>query len=110
MKLGLKYAPDKGLDTLNAFIDTERFIRKLNIKQHFVEKPPFVSAIREPSDYQDSGLKNQSTFNPKKFSSNQFLEVFKSMVEQDIRLIRTKIGCKKGNIQKGLEALEKRKT
>lgn len=31
------------------------------------------------------------------------------MVEQDIRLIKTKRGNRKGNIQKGIEALEKRK-
>lgn len=106
LESGLKYATNIGFKKFDAFIDTKKIVRKLNIKKHFADKPTIGNI--DTRVFQDSGLRNRSTLNPKK-SSDHFLEAFKAMVKQDIRLIQTKVGRRKGNIQKGIEALEKRK-
>lgn len=62
----------------------------------------------EATEFQHSGLRNHTTFNPK-VKNNQSLEVFKLLVEQEIQGIKPEpIRCKK-DIKKGLEELEKRK-
>lgn len=63
LELGLKYAPDKPLDKFEAYIDLQKFLRKLNIKKYFAMNPGEVT--RDSSDYTHTNLKNNSIFNPK---------------------------------------------
>lgn len=61
-----------------------------------------------PSKYTHSGLRNKSTFNPKT-STQQFIDVFKSMVEEDLRKIPIKKDFKDKEIWEGIGAIENQK-
>lgn len=73
---------------------------------HFATKTQEATNVESP--YEHSGLRNKSTFNPRN-SSNQCLDLFKMMVEQDIEDIY--IHPIRGNkqIQQGRKELEKKK-
>ena len=84
LQQGLKFAPEKNIDKFEIFIDVEKYIRKLNIKKYFAGKSTMNEGIKEDPVYQHSGLKNNSTFNPKKGMNHQ-IEAFKTMVQEDVR-------------------------
>lgn len=75
LDLGLKYAPDKDLDKFDAYIDLQRFVRKINIKKFFASKEQ-NSNVKETTNFKHSNLRNHSIFNPK-MQHNESLLVFK---------------------------------
>ncbi|XP_073481353.1 uncharacterized protein [Aquarana catesbeiana] len=103
---GIKYAPKATFNQFEAFIDLQKFIRKLSLKKYFLEKE---ESQHQHTDtvYKHSKLRNKSTFNPRS-TTNQHIEVFKRLVEKEIRNIKpTK--SSKDRIWQGLRKLEKRK-
>lgn len=80
LDLGLKFAPDKALDKFEAYIDLQKFMRKLNLKKHFAISTE--SSIKDTPEYIQTNLKNNSTYNPKTPGS-QCLTAFKKMVEEE---------------------------
>lgn len=63
-----------------------------------------MNAQKNPStEYQHSGLRNASVFNPNN-KNNEFLEVYRVMVENDIKEIKIKDKSKSPrDIEEGLE-------
>lgn len=110
---GLKYAPHTNTKNFQLFIDTNLFVRKLNIKKFFatanttnhaglttasVATTPeirnnFVSPVPvlPPSrPIRHTKFKNNSTFNPA-IPNNNYVETFKKLMFKDIR----SLDCKK---------------
>lgn len=111
LDLGLKYAPDKIIDKFETYIDLHKFARRVNIKKHFAiqkKSNQKENPDDEPEGYQHSALKNKSTFNLKP-TGHHYVEVVKSMVENDIKHKQDKKSKKKINIEKGMRSLEKKK-
>lgn len=75
------------LNTFDTMIDVEKFSRKLHIKKFFLEAKSKEVQV-EQTIFEHSGLKNKPTFNPKPYS-NKFIDVFKNMVQEDIRKIKS---------------------
>ena len=105
MSHGLKYAPPHQLNKFETFIDVNKFIRKMNIKRHFILNPigngtqvihriP-PSSIRRSgvnsddvppticAPIQHSNLRNASLFNPPGFVAPA-IQVFKELVTKDL--------------------------
>ncbi|PIO11720.1 hypothetical protein AB205_0093780 [Aquarana catesbeiana] len=107
LDLGLKYAPEKCLDPFEAYIDLQKFIRKLNIRKFFAMKGENKLLMeKEAPIYKHSQLKNNSVFNPNT-QQNESLTTFKKMVEQDIRKLKPK--KVKAKIWKTINEIEKKK-
>lgn len=105
LELGLKYAPDKPFDQFEAFIDLQKFLRKLNIKKHFAMNPGELRRV--DSDFEQTRLKNNSIFNPKT-PGNQCINAFKKMVEGDIKLMGNTNKKRPNNIWKTIKNIGKK--
>lgn len=104
---GLKFAPSKNIDKFDVFVDIEKFIRKLNIKKHFslqanISSPP--NGIE--TTYLHSGLKNNSVFNPKK-STHHHIEVFKNMVQEEVRSLKVPKFSANQSIRVGIKKIRR---
>lgn len=109
MNLGLKCAPKKEMNKFDVYIDTHKFIRTMNIKKHFLSHPVEASVkAKVPLNRIDSGLKNKSIFNPQN-PGNHFIEVFKSLVLNDIDKLPSRKGVNPHYIREGIISLEKKK-
>lgn len=105
---GLKFAPDKNLDKLKAFIDIEKYVRKLNIKKHFGSLPNPPSVGTGDQKFVHSRLKNNSVFNPKK-GTHHFIEVCKHLIQDDVKNFKIKKYKQNERIWEGIKQLEKKK-
>lgn len=105
LDLGLKYAPDKDLDTFEVYIDLQNVIRKLNINMFFASKKGDQHKP-EKMGYKHSELRNNKIFNPK-MQNNESLEVFKGMVEEDNKKLKAK-KFRQANIWKTIKEIEKK--
>lgn len=103
---GLKYAPVKNLNKFDTFIQIHKYIRTLNQKKYFLSKPDTRPAITEHDHH--SSLKNRSVFNPNN-SDNKYVEVFKSMVLEDIDKLKYRKQNNPDWIRKGIESIENKK-
>lgn len=105
---GLKFAPNKNINKFNLFIDIEKYIRKLNIRKHFSGHKTNPTTKETEDPFVHSSLKNNSVFNPKK-GSNQYIEVFRNMVQDEVRLIETSKQQNNQKIWEGIKKLEENK-
>lgn len=82
---GLKFVPYKPLNKFQTFIDVQKYVRKLNIKRHFLSIPKGTSIVNrvKPSG---TGLRNASTFNPPRNPAPTIV-VFKDLVLQDLQKV-----------------------
>lgn len=81
--------------------------RKLNIKKHFANQ--IANIVEKPPDPDiHSGLKNQSVFNPQK-GSNHHIEVFRKMVQDEIRKLPTPPKSASAKFKQGIKSIEKNK-
>lgn len=83
---GLKFALAKFLDKFEAFIDLEKFARKLNVKLFFLKN--IQNKLKKPfhSPFIHTELRNKSALNPKGLS-HRLIEVFKHMLQEDLKSI-----------------------
>lgn len=94
------------IDKFETYFDLYKFACKVNIKKYFaIEKKSNRkdNPDDEPEDYQLSGLKNKSTFNLKP-KGHHYVEVVKSMVENDIKHMQGNKSNKNKNIENGMHS------
>lgn len=77
------------------------------MNKHFIEKGE-ITKQQISTEHTHSQLKNRSTFNPKS-NSNQYIEVFKKMVEKEIKNIKQKQTNRMDRVWQGIKKQEKRK-
>lgn len=106
LELGLKFALDKNLNKFDVFIDFQKFIRKMNIKKFYAKNNSATEQAFE--EFIHTTLRNNSVFNPK-LTNNHFVEVFKSVVEQDFKKLKVRPSRRKKDVERGLELLENKK-
>lgn len=89
-------------------MDIVEYIRKLNIKKHFSGQisNPIPKETDDP--FIHSSLKNNSVFNPKK-SSNHHIEVFRTMVQDEVRQIEVSKHQTNQTLWEGIKRLEENK-
>lgn len=107
LRQGLKFAPDKDIEKFELFIDVEKYIRKLNIKKHFAGQATHQSEGTSHTPFVHSG-KNNSVFNLKK-GTNHHIEVFKNMVQDEIRELQIQKRTSNKRIWEGIKRLEENK-
>lgn len=106
LDLGLKYAPEKGIDKFEVYIDLQKFIRKLKIKKHYALNHEAIP-MTEADGFVHTKLRNNSIFNPK-VPGEQCIGAFRRMVENDLAKMEKK-KTKSKHIWNTIQALGKRK-
>lgn len=85
---GLKFAPDKTPSKFGAFIDMQKYIRKISIKRYFRSQPPRLME-KITGGVRHSGLSNAFLFNPPGHVPPSVL-VFKDLVLKDLDKLKIK--------------------
>lgn len=107
---GLKYAPSKTFDEFKAYVDLNKFMRKLNIKRFFLNKGlPDTNPSMSQADFVHTKLKNNSLFNPPNVN-NHHMEVFKQLMIKEIKKLgkrKMKYRREQRMIKDGIQSLKK---
>lgn len=100
---GLKFAPLKGLSKFQTYMDVHKYVRKLNIKRHFISNP-IRDSNRLVSEYQHSGFSNAFLFNPPGTLAPS-LRVLRNVVLRDLDNLKLKQAKSKKDLELGFESL-----
>uniref|UniRef100_A0A8C5QXH9 Uncharacterized protein n=1 Tax=Leptobrachium leishanense TaxID=445787 RepID=A0A8C5QXH9_9ANUR len=80
---GLKFVPERKMNSFNTYIDMQRFKRNLCLKKFFV-KTPMERKVMEENKYQQTSLREKSKFYPKHMLSKE-IEAFDQIITSEIR-------------------------
>lgn len=106
---GLKYAPTRNLNKFHTYINLQKYIQNVSIKNFFLSNPVTRTAtIPEKATLSHhSNLRNKSVFNPAN-ADTKHLDVFRNIVMKGLELLKVR-AKDSSSIKKGIDSLMNRK-